>query len=238
MGGAKLTCHYLEPKGLSRRVLEAHLPLGVAWESFRLMGKVAYRLLGSIANSYEDAWVALCRLATEIDPRTTTELIGEWERAVGLPDACLPSSGTIDERRQWVMWRLSKRRWTTAQDWKDLALLFGVRIAVVPGWIVQKPALYACTYPKRYDHFPKLGRFRVYVDVVNTSFGGYDYGAADRGDGYPVPYGATSDATQRIMCILDRVRPANVVIVWNTFPDVSDCYGHETFEATFGSEFC
>lgn len=233
-----MTCHYLEPADRSQEVIDRHLPLGMAWEMFRRVGSTAWRLLWALAQPFEDAWEALCRVQTEIDPRTTTELITEWETAVGLPDSCLPEAMTIEERRAWVMWRLDKRRWASAEDWKELALLFGIRIAVVPGWIVQKPSLYAHSYPKKYDLFPKLGRFRVYIDVVDATFGGYDYGAADRGDGYPVPYGMIDESTNRIMCILDRVRPANVIIIWNTFPDVYECYGHESFESSFSEDFC
>lgn len=218
-----MSCHYLEPKGLSRRVLEAHLPLGIAWEGFRLAGKVAYRLLAALANIYEDAWKALCNLALELDPRTTVQMIDEWERSVSLPDACLPTATTLDERRAWVMWRLEKRRWTTAQDWHDLAALFGLEIAITPGWYVQRPALFDSEWPLRFDIFPKLGRFRVYIDILNVEYPGFEYGAANGTNddiGWPIPFSSYPDGYDKFRCIIDRVRPANVVVIWNAFPEV------------------
>ena len=218
--------------------LLAHTPSGWAWIGFRIPGKTAYAFWMAISRSLTDAWQALCDMVDEVDYRTGTQFIGEWQDALSLPDPCLPPTASMSDKRNQIQFRLDKKRWTTAQDWKDLALLFGVRIAVVPGWVVQKPALYAFSYPKRYDLFPKLGRFRVYIDVVNTTFGGYNYGEADRGDGYPVPYGNVNAATGIIMCIINSVKPANVVIVWNTFPDVYECYGHETFDDSFSGDYC
>ncbi len=215
-----MTCHYLEPRGAAADQVLAHVPQGIAWECFRRAGKTAYRLIHALSGGYEDAWNALCRLSRELDPRTTADLIGEWERAVSLPDSCLPAAHTLDERRVWIMWRLAKRRWTTAQDWKDLAALFGLEIAITPGWYVQKPALYQSCYPVRYDLFPKLGRFRVYIDILNVDFRGYEYGGTDTksGDGYPIPYGDDQPDVADFMCLINRVKPANVLVIWNEFP--------------------
>lgn len=38
-------------------------------------------------------------LISEADPRTTTELIAEWEADYGLPDECTPLAATLEERR-------------------------------------------------------------------------------------------------------------------------------------------
>ncbi|MFP3921666.1 MAG: putative phage tail protein, partial [Dichotomicrobium sp.] len=207
-------CHYLEPKGKSREALVRHLPLGIAWDAFRLPGRTAYKWIGALAEGYERAWEALCAVTKELNPYTTRQMIGEWEESVSLPDKCLPKASTLQERRDWVVWRLTKRRWTTVAEWKELAALFGVEILVVPGWLVQKPALYPFEYPKRYDLFPKLGRFRVYINIKGFEQQGYDYGI--RGDGYPVPYGLLPSAdASGFRCIIERVKPANVVIIWN-----------------------
>ncbi|MDX2308091.1 MAG: putative phage tail protein [Hyphomicrobium sp.] len=210
-----MSCFWLEPRGTAADTLTRHFPLGVAWAMFRTPGKMARRLLEAYAAAYDDLSSALCRLVAELDPRTTTELIGEWETGLSLPDQCLPDATTLEERRQQILFRLEKRRWTTAADWKELALLFGLVIEITPGWIVQKPALYAFDYPKRYDLFPKLGRFRVYIDLLNADFGGYDYGAADRGDGYPIPYLPSTERYERFKCLIDRIRPANSIVIWD-----------------------
>lgn len=233
-----MTCHYLEPRGLSLRVLLAHLPTGMAWDAFRITGKVANRLYSAFAEAYEDAWEALCRLATELDPRTTEQMIDEWERAVSLPDPCLPKYQTLEDRRAWVMWRLSKRRWSTASDWIELAALFGIKIAVTPGWYVQKPALYPAEYPKRYDLFPKLGRFRVYINIIDGTCGGYPYGGAGGATGYPITYGCDNADYDAFKCLIMRVKPANVIIIWDAPLETYGLCVSDSFETSFAQEFC
>lgn len=244
------SCNWLTARGKAVFGLLRHTPLGPAWLAFRTPGKTFARIWQSLARSLDDIDVAMCRLAQELDPRSTQELIGEWETAVGLPDLCLPTAATLDERRAWVLWRLAKRRWTTAQDWMDLAALFGMEIAVTPGWYVQRPALFGdltppfaeFEFPLRFDLFPKLGRFRVYIDVVNVSYAGFEYGSlgANADVGFPIPFGAQDERFDLLKCIIDRVRPANVVVIWNEYPEVGPtACTRRTFDpAVFGTPFC
>lgn len=221
--------------------LIAHTPSGWAWSGFRVPGKTAYKFWQGIAKSLTAAWVALCDMAAEVDYRTGTQFLGEWEDALGLPDRCLPTqSGSDSDRRKWIKFRLDKRRWTTAQDWVDLAALYGLDIVVTPGWNVQEPALYAMNYPLRYDLFPKLGRFRVYINISGFNAGGYNYGDPSRGDGYPVPYGVSTEAFSEFQCIIERIKPANVIVIWN-HPLEASPYNlcvTENFSYEFSTEFC
>jgi uncharacterized protein YmfQ (DUF2313 family) len=36
----------------------------------------------------------------ELDPRTATDLLPEWERLLGLPDVCSPDNQTLQQRRE------------------------------------------------------------------------------------------------------------------------------------------
>jgi hypothetical protein len=233
-------CFQFESRDLSRQTLLRHFPTGDAWHALRIATKAMARLVTAIAEAYEDCTKALCAMIAELDPRTTTDMISEWEEAVSLPDPCLPQATTLDERRFWVQWRLNKRRYSTADDWRYLASLFGLEIAITPGWYVQKPALYPSTYPKRYDRFPKLGRFRVYINVMDLPNCGYDYGRDFRGGGYPIEYGCTRASYDNLKCLIERVKPANVVIIWD-FPLENLIYGictSQSFAADFSPDFC
>jgi uncharacterized protein YmfQ (DUF2313 family) len=46
-------------------------------------------------------------LLDEMDPSATQELLTDWERVVGLPDACAPLATTMQERRIAVIARLA-----------------------------------------------------------------------------------------------------------------------------------
>lgn len=208
-----MNCFQLGPKGLSYDTLISHLPRGVAWLAARVPGKNLYQLWHAFAEAYEDATEALCKLPVELNPYTTTELITEWETAVGLPDACLPKATTLEERRKYVVFRLTKRRWSTEQDWKDLALLFGLTITVTPGWHVQRPALFDKCFDSIFWEFERLGRFHVFVDI----FGGCSEGGGFNYD-FDYPFATETEACEQFKCILERVKPANVVIIWNEDP--------------------
>lgn len=207
-------CYQLAPRDDALETVQAHFPMGEFWNAVRMRGKILYRLLQAFSAAYEDMNKALCRLALELSPFTTTELISEWERAVGLPDPCFPSASDLAERRLWVQFRLTKRRWSTAQDWMDLATLFGLTLRITPGWRIQKPSVYPPCYPIRYINLPRLGRFHVFVDVVDgCGDGGYPYT-------YPMTYGYGTRC-DALRCIIERVKPANVVVIWNDTPETS-----------------
>ena len=42
-------------------------------------------------------------LEIESDPRTTVELLPDWERAWGLPDPCFPNATSIAERQNMLV---------------------------------------------------------------------------------------------------------------------------------------
>jgi len=216
-------CGWINLLGDSLDAFLRHLPSGWAWIAWRWPGKKAFKLASAIASVFDDAMASLCNLSRELDPRTTEAMLPEWEAALSLPDACLPVAVTIEERRRNIWFRLTKKRWRSADDFKRLAAMFGLKIDVTPGWYVQKPTLYQACYPKRYDLYPRLGRFRVYIDITNVKFPGYNYGDPDRGPGYPIPYGYSNDNINAFMCLINKVKPANVVVLWNQFPTGLPC---------------
>lgn len=242
-----MSCYQFEPRGDAEDTLLSHFPTGIAWLAWCMPGKTANKLLKAFADAYEDMTEALCRLFREVDYRTTNDLVENWEEALSLPDKCLPKYETLEQRRQWIAFRLTKKRWTTAQDWIDLGKLYGLEVEVTPGWLVQKRALFWVDdednrwpeFPWSFDIFPKLGRFRVYVDVLNIEYPGFVYGR-DQGDvnyGFPIPFSDGPEIFQLFKCIIDRVKPANAIVIWNDNPLRLGCY-IESFEDSFDETFC
>jgi len=59
-------------------------------------------------------------LIEEADPRTTTELLADWERVAGLPDECTELAQTVSDRRNIMVNKI------TAQGRQDAAYFVGV----------------------------------------------------------------------------------------------------------------
>lgn len=232
------TTRWTDEQDVSHDAVLAHHPTGHAWVGLITAGKVMYGLVKAISEMFEDAWTFLCDLADELDYRTTTQMLVEWEEAVSIPDPCLPVGARVEERRQWIAFRLDKKRWNTLQDWYDLAALFGVSVRITPGWLVQRPALFDAYFPKPFHQFPKLGRFRVYIDILDQEFGGFPYDGTSLPDHqFPIPFGARTEYVGAFRCMIERVAPANVLIIWNEFPTTPPNGNGVTFTDDFTEEF-
>lgn len=71
------------------------LPPGPAWD-----GSDAERLISGCALPFARFHARVDVLRAESDPRLTVELLPDWERQFGLPDACSLGTQTQEERRQ------------------------------------------------------------------------------------------------------------------------------------------
>lgn len=106
-----------------RRQLAALLPPGPAWP--RAADTTLGRLLAAFADEFARVDARAADLLEEIDPRTTIELIADWERVTGLPDACVNVAQTLQERRNAVVARLTALGGAHFQYWIDLAASLG-----------------------------------------------------------------------------------------------------------------
>lgn len=229
---------WLSPTGLAHTTVMAHFPFGHAWVALVTVGKIMYLLVKAISQAFEDAWAFLGLTSRELDYRTTTQMLVEWETAVGLPDNCLPVGQTVEERRQWIAFRLNKRRWSRLADWYELAALFGLQVRITPGFEVQKPSLFKQVFPIPVRLLPKLGRFRVYIDVLGQEYGGFPYdGTSITEHKFPIPLGGYTGDFGGFQCMIERVKPANVLIVWNEFPAIPPHGTGYTFTDDFDTEF-
>ena len=88
------------------QVIADHLPSGAAWPrdaDSDLMGWVA-----GCAQAWGDVSArAAALLVTESDPRSTAEMLPDWERAFGLPDPCVGEPQTITDRRKALLLKMT-----------------------------------------------------------------------------------------------------------------------------------
>lgn len=85
--------------------LEQLLPTGPAWP--REGDSPTDRAFPPVGTSMAEAHGRLNQLIEEADARTTSELLDDFERVVGLPDPCLDPPSSTAERRRRVVQRLT-----------------------------------------------------------------------------------------------------------------------------------
>jgi uncharacterized protein YmfQ (DUF2313 family) len=72
----------------------------------------------------------VCRLLDELDPRALVELLGRWERWLGLPDICMPKVTGLDARRQRIVATENAVGGASPSYFIDLAALLGFDVQI------------------------------------------------------------------------------------------------------------
>lgn len=120
--------------GLSRALSDALdesralLPVGSAWP--RDPRSNLDKLLAGLSTWRGRLEVRAEDLLQESDPRTTSELLPDWEDAVGLPDECLPVPGSIAERRALILARLVGEGGGSRAFFESLARAIGYTVTI------------------------------------------------------------------------------------------------------------
>lgn len=108
-------------------LLMALLPQGAAWP--RDPDTTLSRVLLALADGLARAQARTDNLVIEADPRMTLELLPDWERAFGLPDPCA-GAGTLQERRAWLVLRMTMIGGQSRAFFIGLAALLGYTITI------------------------------------------------------------------------------------------------------------
>lgn len=69
-------------------------------------------------------------LVDESDPRSTNELLPDWERVAGLPDPCVPVGQSLRRRRDALVGRLTGTGGQSRQYFIDLAQSIGFQVTI------------------------------------------------------------------------------------------------------------
>lgn len=108
--------------------LRALLPRGRAWAS--APGSALAQLMDATALEFARVDGRASVLADEAIPLSALELLPDWERVAGLPDQCLPITGTIGERQRRVARKVSALGGQSRRYFAELAAQLGLSIAI------------------------------------------------------------------------------------------------------------
>lgn len=111
---------------------QALLPRGKAWPRSRDARMT--KILQANADGFARVDRRVDDLIEEADPRTTSELLSDWEEVAGLPDPCVVASGatqTKEQRRAALVAKLTAQGGQSRQFFIDLAAALGFPGATV-----------------------------------------------------------------------------------------------------------
>lgn len=111
----------------ARQLLQL-LPRGAAWEVEPQ--DVRWRLLLGIAEEFARVDARAGVLVDEADPRTTSELLTDWERVFGLPDPCVGSDLTLAQRRAALLARYTGLGGQTPAYFVGVAAALGYTVTI------------------------------------------------------------------------------------------------------------
>jgi uncharacterized protein YmfQ (DUF2313 family) len=172
---------------LYREQFLALLPPGRIWpqhpeSSFQ-------QLVLALAQRLAAAHEALLRIfARDLYPRTTVDLIAEWEAACGLPDECTPPPQTLQERQGRVVAVLTVQPNSTLEHLRLVAEALGY-----PGVLLTE-----------------TGPYEITVETPNPRWTYFRTGASRCGD----LLGSLARA-EDLECVLRRQKPAHLSLVFD-----------------------
>lgn len=183
--------------------LNRHLYDGRIWDRKNEPDSNIYKNNKALSAGFEKIREQVENYAFEMYIPQSTELLPEWEESVGLPDECLGISGSLEERRNAVIQRLSKIAIVTLQELQEYVseIFPQVIIRLSPG---QDHLSYPLSYPFSYWGGGNFRKFVLVVEYIKPLGAGYP--AA-----YPFPYSRGVDE-QKIECVLNKIIPADVVL--------------------------
>ena len=126
-----------------REQMQALLPGGSAWP--RADDALLTQTLDALAEEYARIGERAASMIAEFIPSSTTEMITEWERVMGLPDPCVGVlEGTLARRRAAVVAKLNGGGSASKAYYIALAAALGYTVTITEPslhtWQINAPA--------------------------------------------------------------------------------------------------
>lgn len=177
------------------------------------------KLLLGLAEGFKDVNNNINILVKNGNVKEAEELIELWEKTVGIPDDCLDNSGTLEERRNKILIKFAGLQGTLVEQFEYVVNLLGYsEIQVISG--IDK-ITYPLTYPILYIDTEEEASFTIVVVLPKEL----------SSQVYPLVYPITYDGIiPQLQCIFDKLKPANVQILYQHEADILDIRSFITLE--------
>lgn len=176
--------------------LLALAPQGAAWP--KESASSLARLFAGIAEELARVDARADVLLEQIDPRTATEMLPDWERAFGLPDGCVVADPTEAGRRMALHQRVAAMGGQSKPYFIGMSTLLGYDAEIDEF----RPSRVAFSLPQTLRSRPWAFAWRVAVY-------GPSFMVAD----------APAYASADLQCVINRSKPAHTIVSFDFNPD-------------------
>ena len=186
--------------------LKALLPVGRLWNTFREEGTKSHDLLLALGDEFEEADKRLNDLKKEIDPRTTVELLEEYEEFAGLPESCAGGvDETLESRRSELHSKLTSKGGQSISYLISRAADLGYVITI--NEVRQSVAGSMVAGDELVSEENNIFAFQVNTVIENTHTFTAGESVAGESLGYWEPV--------ELECLLSKLKPSHTFILYN-----------------------
>lgn len=182
--------------------LAQYLPNGRTFAAKNINDSEFRKLLKGLASELFTAEGYLCTLEQEYFPDETVLFLSEWESALGIPDGCFSGSGTLNERRRDIIVKLAATGIQTAEDFEELAALFGITVTVTSGSDI---GLFPLEFPFLFVGSTRQARYTIFVTFTVPAANRFPYT-------FPIVFGGSEIAI--LECLFNHLKPINCRVVF------------------------
>lgn len=193
------------------------LPQGQAWPTWDATSNLMSWVSGTSQIWGDVDGRAADLLERESDPRSTLDLLPDWERAFGLPDPCVAEPLTISGRQTSLVARITMAGDQSRQFFLNLADFYEMKISVIEhapymGGISCGGDTTFLTESggSRWEAGAETIRYYWTIGVAKPRLTWFRGGAGQGGIDHHLEIGLTTD----MQCLFERLKPAHVELVW------------------------
>jgi uncharacterized protein YmfQ (DUF2313 family) len=179
--------------------LVSYLPNGRLFAAKNIDGTNLRKLYASFSPEFTRLQNKIYELSNEDDLANTTNLISEWESALGIPDTCLKNNVSLAQRRKQIVAKFALMNITTEEDWINLALFFGFRIKIEYGTTF---GLFTMQFPLYFSGSSRAARFTMIITFIDLYKPRNIFTMQ-----FPIHF---EENTVFLMCLFKKLKPANV----------------------------
>ena len=185
------------------RITTEYVPSGKLFKQKRNLLSGLFKYFLGTSNEQRKLIDIINSIFDGLFPKTSTVLLEYHEKDLGIPDNIFSGIGTTEERQIDVIVKKYMMRGNRAQDFLDIANVYGITVVLTTGI---QTALFPLLFPVNFSASPEESRNTLYIKI--TIDGDLTFPLP-----FPVGFSAVSNV-DKIKKIFNHINPATTKIIY------------------------